>query len=252
MSVRTRKEGGIQVACGCATRDVEAEAKVLDMFATAGLREIVERTQEANRVMIESIRHLDKADRAAALGFGEDVVALHRSAGERANRWCRRQFGTVIEAIDNRVGRDDWSDLVARAQHEFDAHEGRLQLEDAAAELRARLLDLDRLPVTAGRLASIIDQAFERVASEGLSGGMQLLRENLEEGVKVLSAPEMGRQEASPDDAAYVICCAGVTAICVIATALCMGIYFCWCCYWWVILLACLAAIGSCAGLLYT
>jgi hypothetical protein len=245
------------MACGCATRDgairdvARAEAKVLDLLTTAGLREIVEQTQEANRVMIESIRHLDKADRAAALGFGEDVVALHRSAGERANRWCRRQFGTVIEAIDNRVGRDDWSDLVARAQHEFDAHEGRQQLEDAAAEIRARLLDVDRLPLTAGRVASLIDQAFERVASEGLPGGMQLLRENLENGVKVLSAPEMGRQESSPDQAAYDICVVGVLAICVIAMVICLAAYFCWCCYGWAIALAGFAALGSCTGFLY-
>lgn len=239
------------MACGCATRDVAAEAKVLELFATAGLREIVEQTQEANRVMIESIRHLDKADRAAALGFGEDVVALHRSAGERANRWCRRQFRTVIAAIDNRVGRDDWSDLVARAQHEFDAHEGRLQLEDAAAEIRARLLDVDRLPVTAGRIASLIDQGFERVASEGLSGGVQLLRENLENGVKALSAPEMGRQEASPDQVAYDICAAGVTAICIIALVICGAAYFCWCCYFWAIILADVVGLASCTGLLY-
>lgn len=239
------------MACGCATRDVAAEAKVLELFATAGLREIVEQTQEANRVMIESIRHLDKADRAAALGFGEDVVALHRSAGERANRWCRRQFRTVIEAIDNRVGRDDWSDLVARAQHEFDAHDGRLQLEDAAAEIRARLLDVDRLSVTAGRIASLIDQGFERVASEGLSGGVQLLRENLENGVKALSAPEMGRQEASPDQVAYDICATGVTAICIIALVICGAAYFCWCCYFWAIILADVVGLASCTGLLY-
>jgi hypothetical protein len=241
-----------QMACDCATRDVAAEAKVLDLFATAGLREIVEQTQEANRVMIESIRHLDKADRAAALGFGEDVVALHRSAGERANRWCRQQFETVIEAIDNRVGRDDWSDLVARTQHEFDAHEGRLQLEDAAAELRARLLDVDRLPpLTAGRAASLIDQAVERVASEGLSGGMHLLRENLENGVKVLSAPEMGRQEASPDQVAVDICLAGVAAICIAALIICGAAYFCWCCYFWAIMISYFVAEGSCVGLLY-
>ena len=244
------------MACGCATRDVtarevEAKAKVLEVFATVGLREIVEQTQEANRVMIESIRHLDKADRAAALGFGEDVVALHRSAGERANRWCRRQFGTIIEAIDNRVGRDDWSDLVARARHEFDAHDGRVQLEDAAAEIRAGLLDVDRLPVTAGRVASILDQAFERVASEGLSGGMQLLRENLQRGVEALSAPEMGRQEASPDQVAYDICVLGVIAICVIAFVICLAAYFCWCCYGWAIAIAMFVALGSCTGLLY-
>ena len=146
-------------------------------------------------------------------------------------------------------GRDDWSDLVARAQHEFDAHEGRQQLEDAAAELRARLLDVDRLPLAAGRVASLFDEAFERVASEGLSGGVQLLRENLENGDKVLSAPEMGRQEASPDEAAYWICCAGVTAICVTAMIICAAAYFCWCCYWWAILIGCLAGIASCAGL---
>jgi hypothetical protein len=105
--------------------------------------------------------------------------------------------------------------------------------------------------VTADRVASIMDQAFERVASEGLSGGVQLLRESLEKGIEVLSAPEMGRQEASPNQAAYDICVLGVLAICVIALIICLGAYFCWCCYGWAIAIALLLALGSCTGLLY-
>jgi hypothetical protein len=137
------------MTCSCGAADRDATAKVADLLATGGLREIVEHTQDANRVMTDSIRHLEKADRAAALGYGEGVVALHRSAGERANRQCRRQFRAVIEAIDERVSRDDWPDFVAKVRHEYETHEGPQQLEDARDDCRAKLLDMDNLPSTA-------------------------------------------------------------------------------------------------------
>jgi hypothetical protein len=78
---------------------------------------------------------------------------------------------------------------------------------------------------------------------------MHLLRENLEKGVKVLSAPEMGRQEASPDQAAADICFAGVAATVVTALIICGATYWCWCCYLWAILIAYAVAEGSCVGL---
>jgi hypothetical protein len=240
------------MTCSCGTRDRDAEAKVTDLLATAGLREMFEQTQDANRVMTESIRHLEKADRAAALGYGEDVVALHSSAGERTNRRCRRQFRAVIEAIDDRVRRDDWSELVAKARHEYETHEGPQQLEDARADCRAGLLDMDSLPSRdASQTVVMMDQAFDRVATDGLSGGMQLLRKNLENGVEVLSAPEMGRQPASPGPVAFYVCRNGALLICIIAIYLCTVAPFCWCCFLPFILAAFYVTLAGCAALAF-
>jgi hypothetical protein len=238
------------MTCSCGTNERDAEARVADLFATAGLREIVQQTRDANQVMTESIRQLEKADRAAALGYGEDVVALHRSAGERANRRCRRQFRAVIEAIDDRVSRDDWSDFVAKTQHEYETHEGPQQLEDGRADCRAVLLDMDGLPARdASQTVVMLDRAFDRVVADGLSGGVQLLRENLENGVEVLSAPEMGRQPGSPGPVAFAICMAGAIAIVIIAVILCAGSLFCWCCWSPFIFLAFSVTAAGCAAL---
>jgi hypothetical protein len=237
------------MAC-CCTNDKDADAKVDDLLATAGLREIVQQAQDANRLMADSIRHLEKADRAAAFGYGADVVTLYRSAGERTNRRCRRQFSAIVEAIDDRVSRDDWSELVANIRREYEAHEGPQQLEDARSDFRAGLLDMETLPSTlAGQVVDATDQALNRVAADGLDGGVQLLRENLENAVEVLSAPEMGRQPASPGLAAFLVCFLGTLAICAIATYLCLGVPFCWCCYYPFIALGCMANLAACTAL---
>jgi hypothetical protein len=234
----------------CETKDKEAEAKIYDLLGTAGLRDIVEQANNANRVMAESFRHLGKADRAVALGYGPEVIAIHQSAGERANRRSRRQFASVIEAIDERLSRDDWPDRVANSRHEYEVHQGREQLEDARADFRAALLDLDTLPSTAtSRVVTLMNEALDRVASDGLSGAVQLLREQADYAVTALAAPEMGRQPASPDTAMYVACTVGVYAICAIAMAICLASYFCWCCWFWAILLAAAAGILSCVPL---
>jgi hypothetical protein len=240
------------MSCCCKTSDKDAVTRVNELLATGGLREIVEQTQNANRVMTDSIRHLEKADRAAALGYAQDVVALHRSAGERANRMCRRQFRAVIEAVDERVSRNDWPDLVAKVRSEYDTHEGPEQLEDAKAEFRARLLDMDTLPSRdTGQVVDMLDQAFERVATDGLAGGMRLLRDHLDNALDILSAPEMGRQPGSPGTAAFFACLAGAFAIYCVALAICFGAPFCWCCLAPFILIAYSVAAGSCAALAF-
>jgi hypothetical protein len=60
----------------------------------------------------------------------------------------------------------------------------------------------------------------------------------------------MGRQAASPDTAAYVVCSSATLAIFIIACIICFAAYLCWCCFFLVILAACLVNIGACAGLL--
>lgn len=237
------------MTCQCGANDRDAEAKVYDLLATAGLRGIAEQTLGANRVMAESIRHLQKADRAAVLGYGQEVVTLHRSAGERANRMWRRQYNAVIQAIDERISKDDWPELVANARREYDVHDGP-QLEDSRADFKARLLDLDTFSSTlTSRTAALMDEASDRIVANGLNGGMQLLREHLDRALSDLAAPEMGRQPASPDTTAVLICVAATLAIMVIALLICASAPFCWCCLAPFIIIACFINIGACAVL---
>lgn len=238
------------MACCAGSNDKDAQYKMSELLGTVGLREIAQQTQDANRVMGESFRYLEKADRAAVLGYPEGVVAHYRSAGERANRMCRRQFGIIIGAIDERMSRDDWPDLNTSMRHEYDTRGGRELFEDARAEFRARLLDMDTLPSsTTGIIINLTDEALDRADADGLNGGMQLLRDHLENALSALAAPEMGRQQVSPDRAMVAACLAGVVAVGIIAMIICAAAYLCWCCYFIAILVATLVAEGACAGL---
>ena len=239
------------MSCCSRSNDSTAQESVYDLLDTVALRGIAEQTHEANQVMYESFRSLEKADRAAALGYGEDVVQHHRAAGERANRICRRQFRSIIEAIDERVSRDDWGDLVASARREYETRDGRELLEDVRAELRARWLDMDTLPSrSVSTVVHLTDEAVDRVEADGLSGGIQLLRERLETALSDLAAPEMGRQPKSPDEAMFWACFGGCVAISITALIICGLSPFCWCCWAWAILIAQAVCEGSCFGFL--
>jgi hypothetical protein len=236
--------------CGCRTDGGEAEAKVFELLGQSGLREIAEQTLRANQVMGDSIRHLRKAERAAVLGFSPDVVSLHRAAGERANRACRRQFSVVLEAIDERVGRADWAEMAADARREFDARDGAAQLADFAEEFKARLLDVDTFPTSlTGRTGTLLEETVARAGADGVDGSVRLLRERVERAVSDLAAPEMGLQPASPDTAAVLICVGGTLAIMVVALLICASAPFCWCCAAPFIMIACFINIAACSAL---
>jgi hypothetical protein len=97
----------------------------------------------------------------------------------------------------------------------------------------------------------MVDESFDRVADDGLDGGVQLLREHLDNALSALGAPEMGRQPGSPDMVAFYICEAATLAICAIAMVICLAAAFCWCCLWWAIYLACSINLGACAALAF-
>jgi hypothetical protein len=236
------------MSCRCGNSNREAEAKVFELLATAGLRDIAERTLNANQIMGESIRHLRKADRAAVLGYGPEIVALHRDAGVRANRACRRQFAGVIELIDERVNEADWAGLVNDIRREFDAHDGAQQLADAREDFRGRLLDEGALSASlTGRTAELLDETVRRAASDGLDGSVRLLRDRLERAVSGLAAPEMGQQPASPDTVAVLICVAGTLAVMVAALLICS--FTCLCCVTPLILIFAFINIVGCSQL---
>ena len=78
------------MGCGCGKDHVDAEERVFGVLDEAGLRAVGEQTLSIRPVVAESVRALNKADRAAALNLGVDVVRLYRAAGERATRPRRR------------------------------------------------------------------------------------------------------------------------------------------------------------------
>ena len=125
----------------------------------------------ATQTMAEAIRHLNKADRAAALDLGEDVFRQHHDAATRWNRQAQQQFRTVIERIDDRRSQDDWAGLVEQVRVEFPNRNGPQQLQDLAAEVKQVLLDADRLsgPDTA-ECVVIIDRSTSALIERGLSG----------------------------------------------------------------------------------
>ena len=145
--------------------------------------------------MAEAIGHLNKADRAAALDLGADVLRQHHDAATRWNRQAQQQFRTVIERIDDRRSQDDWAGLVEQVRVEFPNHDGPQQLRDLAAEVRQVLLDADRLSgPDAAECVVIIDRGTSALIERGLPGIFEELRIAAESALRATQHPDMGRQ----------------------------------------------------------
>jgi hypothetical protein len=238
------------MSCECGKHGIDAEERIGSILGEAGLREIGEQALSIRAVVTKSVRALNKADRAAALNLGADVVRMYRESGERANRQARRQHRHLIERIDERLSRDDWRALVERERRAFNERGGQDVVEDAGARVRTTLLEEDAFSGGAvDEVLAVWNETADRLAREGLDGSMRLLHERLKASLAGLEAPEMGRQHASPDSDARLKCIAIVFAVCAVATAVCLGTVFCWCCYEWIILLALVGFLIGCASL---
>jgi len=221
---------------------------MFEVLGHGGLREIGEQTFRAVDTMATAIRHLDKADRAAALGFGEDVARQHRDTAVRWNRQAQQQFRTVIERIDDRTNQDDWAELVERVRTEFPNRNGPQQIQDLAAEAKQALLDTDQLNgPDAAECAAIIDRGTNVLIERGLPGIVGELRSAAESGLRATQHPEMGRQPASPISAARGACIAAAWVLAAVALAICSVITFCWCCAWPWIAVGLAVALTVCA-----
>ena len=206
---------------------------IFDVIEGFQLRQIGEQTLRATQTMAEAIRHLNKADRAAALDLGEDVFRQHHDAATRWNRQAQQQFRTVIERIDDRRSQDDWAGLVEQVRVEFPNRNGPQQLQDLAAEVKQVLLDADRLsgPDTA-ECVVIIDRSTSALIERGLSGIFEELRNAAESALRATRHPDMGRQPGSPISAVRAACIAAGWILAAVALAICSVLRFCWCCAW--------------------
>jgi hypothetical protein len=98
----------------------------------------------------------------------------------------------------------------------------------------------------AAAAVAVFDESVSSILSDGLNGGVQLLRAYLLRGISALESPEMGRQPASPLTENQVICIGIASAVGTILMVICAAIWMCWCCYGWMILAITAVAIGFC------
>jgi hypothetical protein len=213
----------------------------------AELRPAAEQSFAIPPVMATMIGHLEKAERAQRLGFGSDVVALHRNAAERDRTQVGRQIRAVIARLDERTSRDDWPDLVQEVKREFSLRDGQAIVEESKQRFRFAVLDMGGVSADdAGELVAIHEEALDHVLENGISGATQLLRRGLERGLDALQHPDFGRQPASPLQEITIICITIVVALAAIALAICGFTPLCWCCYGIAIAVGAAVGVAAC------
>jgi hypothetical protein len=224
------------MGCGCGSTTKspgsrDAVGETLQLLDQAGLRGHAEQVLLVRDVAAASVDALNKADKAAGLGFGDEVVRMYRSAGERDNRQARKQYRHLLERIDARTTADDWQELVTRSREGFEQRDGRETLDDTRDRIRQFLLDDPNVPPQeTDEIMSVADDALGRLASGGLEGAVRFMRDQVELGLRGLEHPEMGRQPASPQSDTRLRCYGLALAIAIAAFAVCFAIPLCWCC----------------------
>jgi len=264
------------MSCGCRKSDEighhEAQRQADDLLERAGLREIVAQGRSAIDEGSRALGHLARAERAKVIGFGDDVVRMHRDAAVRCNRRARDQLGFVIQRMEDRRQKDDWSGIVEEAQAGFQEHGGRDGIEDAREEFRRLLLDEE--PGLSAALCEqtlmLFDVTAERAGRGDLNAVVDLMLEAAEFGRDGFASEEMGRQPAPQVRAMFrggpptIAGGQDVNGWCVVAAAcmvwaqaslfasivICFAVPFCWCCFLPVLLIAFAAHFATCTAIL--
>jgi hypothetical protein len=232
--------------CGSALSHGDQQDKFYEVLEHGGLREVVEQTFGATAMFGKSVASLHRADRAAALGLGDDVARLNREVGERYNRQVRRQFQAAIERLDDRLRQDDWPDFLERVNKEFSERDGAQQVKDLLAEAKEALVNVEMTGQATTECLTIIETSAERVIQGGFEAAVSDLRVTLQRGLEAAEHPEMGRQPASPISTARGICIAAAWVAAAVALGICSAITFCWCCFWPVIAVVLAVALTAC------
>src|ERR1700724_1966288 len=129
------------MACRC-VNSVGDREQLLSALAQVNLQEVGEQAMSVAEMTASEVQHLAKAERADALGYGPDVVRLHRAAAERDNAQAKRQIQATIARLEERVRRDDWADLSMRVKQAFDQHDGLALVEEARAHIRDAVYEM--------------------------------------------------------------------------------------------------------------
>lgn len=239
------------MSCGCKETNQATERELNEVLERVGLREIVAQGRGAMDAASTALDHLMRAERARALGFGDDVARMHHETARRHNRWACDQLGFLADRIDARIKADDWRGLAEEAQGAFGKHGGRDRLDDARAEVRMLLLD-ERMGAAVSEQALAL---FDRVAEQGRDGNLtsvlEFMRDSCMTARKAFASDEMGRQAAAqaiyldhrdpPPVAggqnvngwcvALAACLAWAYSSLIASLIACFVIPFCWCCF---------------------
>jgi hypothetical protein len=170
--------------------------KARDLVGSLGLVEIVEQGREAIAEAGRALDHLNRAERAAALGFGRAVSDMYRDAAKRSNRRAQEQMQTVLARIDNRVTEADWKGIVDRVRHAFNERGGVSKLANLRDEIRLHLLN-DAAGVTASTaqlFLATLDGGIQAASHGDLNEVVAYARGIMANGLKGFQSPEMGRQ----------------------------------------------------------
>jgi hypothetical protein len=235
------------MGCDCTSKavtDADRE-RVMRVYDIVDLRGVAEQTSGLASVIASAERHQQKSERALELGLGDELAALHSRAAERDFAQVERQCLALVAGIDERISRDDWSELAQAVDSAFADQGGPALLQESADRLRVEVFEMDGLSATnASTVVTLFDEALVRASEAGLDGAVRLLRERLEQAIA-------GRPTAqlSPPTERQLICIAAETALCGIALVACMFIPFCWCCMGYFILGLLALAIIACLAL---
>lgn len=198
---------------------------------------------------------MQKAVRAEQAGFDEQIGAMYRQQAQLARNQAVRQGRAAIAAIDERIGRADWSTLVETLSQEFINHDGQRALDDAREKMRFQLVDLNGMP--SENVVPIIRQVaitFDRPSGGGLNEAIADLREHVDRQVERLAAPPQDRKlEAAAaelrDPQVDAECASIATGVCLALMIICACIPWCWCCAWAAIVLGWLISLCVCYGI---
>jgi hypothetical protein len=239
------------MSCSCGGSAVAERDRVAGIFEELDLRRFFEQAERSAQPGFDAARHLDKADRAAALDLGGEVVAMHRAAAERSNRMAQRELRAALNLLDERMARGDWAQIVDRSRANWNENDGATAAEDFRQALRQAIYERDGVSgADARETVALLDESIERVAGGDLNGIARLLRERLSRALEERNSPEMGRQPASPLSVNQWICLGVAIGLSIIAIIGCILTWFCGCCWIWILIawgastLACLTGVA--------
>jgi hypothetical protein len=220
------------------------QAKVDALLESVGLREIIEQGRQVFDEAGRTLSHVNRSERAQALGFGPDLTSAHSAAATRSNSRTTGQASIVIARIDHRIHQKDWQGNVDRVRVAYKDHGGAEKLKDLRADVQYHLLHDD--PGLSAHIAALsmstLDSAIAAASDGDLNKVVGHLREIMSQAQVGFESQDMGRQRVQPSSplpaadvngwcVALAACLAWAISSLIASLIVCAAVPFCWCCF---------------------
>jgi hypothetical protein len=210
--------------------------RILERFDAHQIGELIlEQSATVRRI----VGNLDRADRAVSLDFPNDADTS-RQAVEGDCLALKVQCGRLIELLDERTARDDWSAIQHRADALIKSEEGRALRSHVRREYARLVLDTDYSAADVVEVMDVWDSIDAALTEDGLVGLVKALRQYTEKTVSLIAQPERLRDPASPLTNAQDFCVKAATVFWAAVALAC-----CFTC-WWLYLPGLAGSIGRC------